>query len=249
MEPIQDVFTHAANDIFNDVQLQANPHVMHGLQGIIPGCRMNIEMTDAGGRKVSMSIVQARNTFKGRRRGPGRLRPRFHLSKNTRLLTLLSLVGGRWVCPLCRQGTSSSGRRRGAGRIQPRFCLLGTTHLLPLSSSATLEIALIVTTSVTLQWTCRKRLLHKCWVLQQLLQALQCWKGCRRGCWIDHGCGYYSANQKGCSQITQTACPSWCHIHIHCHSFPEGTVLAGKYICLLWSTTRRGLVRRVDIEP
>jgi hypothetical protein len=86
---------HSAYDILNDVQLQANPHVMHGLQGIIPGCRMNIEMNDASGRKVSMSIAQARNKFKGRRRGPGRIRPRFHLSRNTRLLILLSLVGER----------------------------------------------------------------------------------------------------------------------------------------------------------
>jgi hypothetical protein len=70
MELIQDIFMLAANnDILNDVQLQSNPHVMHGLQGIITGHWMNIEMTDAGGRKVGMFIVQARNKLKGQKKG------------------------------------------------------------------------------------------------------------------------------------------------------------------------------------
>jgi hypothetical protein len=61
MELIQNISTFAANNILNDVQLQSNPHIMRGLQGIIPGHQMNIEMTDAHGRKVRMSIALARN--------------------------------------------------------------------------------------------------------------------------------------------------------------------------------------------
>jgi hypothetical protein len=61
MELIQDISMLAASNILNDVQLQSNPHIMRGLQGIIPGHQMNIEMTDAHGRKVRMSIVLARN--------------------------------------------------------------------------------------------------------------------------------------------------------------------------------------------
>ncbi len=70
MELIQDISTLAADNILNDVKLQSNPHVMRGLQGSIPGCQMSIEMTDAGGRKVSMSILaQARNKLKGQKKG------------------------------------------------------------------------------------------------------------------------------------------------------------------------------------
>jgi hypothetical protein len=68
-ELIQDTSTLAANNILNDVQLQSIPHVIRGLQGIIAGFRMNIETTDAGGRKVSMSVAQARNKLKGQKKG------------------------------------------------------------------------------------------------------------------------------------------------------------------------------------
>ena len=46
--------------------MQCNPHVMRGLQDIIPGLWMNIKMTPArGGKKVSISIQQARKELKG----------------------------------------------------------------------------------------------------------------------------------------------------------------------------------------
>jgi len=48
--------------------MQCNPNVMRGLQEIIPGRRTNIEMRTlaGGGKKVSMSIQQARKELKGR---------------------------------------------------------------------------------------------------------------------------------------------------------------------------------------
>ena len=48
--------------------MQCNPNVMRGLQEIIPGRRTNIEMGTlaGGGKKVSMSIQQARKELKGR---------------------------------------------------------------------------------------------------------------------------------------------------------------------------------------
>ena len=56
--------TTAINDS-NITVMQCNPHVMPGLQEIIPSCRMNIEMTPAGGgQKVSMFLKQARKELK-----------------------------------------------------------------------------------------------------------------------------------------------------------------------------------------
>ncbi len=69
MELAQDISMCAANNILNEVQLQANPHVMCGLNGNILGRWMNIEMFDAGERKVSISIAQARNKFNGQNKG------------------------------------------------------------------------------------------------------------------------------------------------------------------------------------
>ena len=55
-QQVNSVSTMAANDIMNDIYVQSNPHVMHGLQGILPCHLMNIETTLAAGeRKVSMS--------------------------------------------------------------------------------------------------------------------------------------------------------------------------------------------------
>jgi hypothetical protein len=55
-QQVNSVSTMAANDIMNDIFVQSNPHVMHGLQGILPCHLMNIETTLAAGeRKVSMS--------------------------------------------------------------------------------------------------------------------------------------------------------------------------------------------------
>ena len=48
--------------------MQCNPNVMGGLQEIIPGRQKNIEMRTlaGGGKKVSISIQQARKELKGR---------------------------------------------------------------------------------------------------------------------------------------------------------------------------------------
>ena len=48
--------------------MQCNPNVMRGSQEIIPGCRTNIETRTlaGGGKKVSISIQQARKELKGR---------------------------------------------------------------------------------------------------------------------------------------------------------------------------------------
>jgi hypothetical protein len=44
---------------------------MQGLQGIIPCCCTNVEATPvAGGKKVSISIQQARNELKGQKKSP-----------------------------------------------------------------------------------------------------------------------------------------------------------------------------------
>jgi hypothetical protein len=75
MEHIQDISTMAVSDRMNGIYLQSNPHVIPGLQRIIPGCRINIKMTPAAGkRKVSMSIAQARNELKGQSKSKGSAR-------------------------------------------------------------------------------------------------------------------------------------------------------------------------------
>jgi hypothetical protein len=53
-----------AIDVLGSSNLQANPHVMHGLQELILGCRTNVTITD-GGKKVSMLLAQARKQLKG----------------------------------------------------------------------------------------------------------------------------------------------------------------------------------------
>jgi hypothetical protein len=95
MELIQDISRLAANNILNDVHLQSNPHLMCGLHGIIPGHWMSIEMSDAGGRKVSMSIAQARNELKGQKKGGRTDPPQILTLGEHHLLLLSSLVGGR----------------------------------------------------------------------------------------------------------------------------------------------------------
>jgi hypothetical protein len=79
---VTDIATKTAIDISTHTAMQCNPNVMRGLQEIIPGRRMNIEMTPAGGgKKVSMSIQQARNKeLKGRgaaRKNPPEMLPSF----------------------------------------------------------------------------------------------------------------------------------------------------------------------------
>jgi hypothetical protein len=71
-EIVQDVFTKTSIDALHDTSLQSTPYVMRGLQGIIPRCRSNVEVTPAiaGGTKVSMSIAAARKELKGQRKNP-----------------------------------------------------------------------------------------------------------------------------------------------------------------------------------
>jgi hypothetical protein len=58
-ELVTDIATKTAIDASSYTAMQCNPHIMRGLQDIIPGCRMNIEMTPAGGgKKVCMSLQQ-----------------------------------------------------------------------------------------------------------------------------------------------------------------------------------------------
>ncbi len=66
-ELVTDITTKTAINISTHTAMQCNPNVMRGLQEIIPSCWMNIEMTPAGGgKKVSISIQQARKELKGR---------------------------------------------------------------------------------------------------------------------------------------------------------------------------------------
>ena len=67
-ELVTDIATKTAIDTSTYTAMQCNPNVMRGLQEIIPGRRTNIEMrTMAGdGKKVSISIQQARKELKGR---------------------------------------------------------------------------------------------------------------------------------------------------------------------------------------
>ncbi len=64
-EIIQDMFTKTFINVLHITSMQCNPNVMWGLQGIIPGCRTTVEVTPvAGGKKVSISIQQARKELK-----------------------------------------------------------------------------------------------------------------------------------------------------------------------------------------
>jgi hypothetical protein len=73
-ELVTDIATKTAINTSTHTAMQCNPHVMRGLQDIIPGRRMNIEMTPAGGgKKVSISIQQARMELK--RHGAARKNP------------------------------------------------------------------------------------------------------------------------------------------------------------------------------
>jgi hypothetical protein len=66
-EVVTDIATKTAIDISSHTAMQNNPNVMRGLQEIIPGRRMNIEMRTlaGGGKKVSISVQQARKELKG----------------------------------------------------------------------------------------------------------------------------------------------------------------------------------------
>jgi len=70
-EIIQDVSTKTSIDALHNTSMQCNSNVMQGLQGIIPGRSTNVEVTPvAGGKKVRISIQQARKELKGQRKNP-----------------------------------------------------------------------------------------------------------------------------------------------------------------------------------
>ncbi len=65
-EIVTNIATKTAINVATSTALQCNPHVMRGLQDIIPCCRRNIKITPAAGDKmVSMSYQQARKELKG----------------------------------------------------------------------------------------------------------------------------------------------------------------------------------------
>ena len=63
-EIIQVVFTETSTDALHNTLMQCNPNVMRGLKGIIPGCCV------ADGKKVGISIQQARKELKGQSKNP-----------------------------------------------------------------------------------------------------------------------------------------------------------------------------------
>jgi hypothetical protein len=70
-EVIQDVFRKASINVLHNTSVQCNPNVMQDLQRIIPGCPTNVEVTPvAGGKKVSISIQQAKKELKGQKKSP-----------------------------------------------------------------------------------------------------------------------------------------------------------------------------------
>ena len=70
-EIIQDVFMKTSINALHNTSMQCTSNVMRGLQGIIPGHCTNVEVTPvAGGKKVSISIQQARKNLKGQRKNP-----------------------------------------------------------------------------------------------------------------------------------------------------------------------------------
>jgi hypothetical protein len=65
-EIVTNIATKTTINVATSTALQCNPHVMRGLQDIIPCCRPNVEITPAAGDKmVSMSYQQARKVLKG----------------------------------------------------------------------------------------------------------------------------------------------------------------------------------------
>jgi hypothetical protein len=81
-----DTATKTAIEMLHDDDIHSNPHVRHGLQGIIPG-HCNLVSIRTNGKKVSMSVAQARNELKGQVKGQRKA----HLSCSpTHLLPLAS---------------------------------------------------------------------------------------------------------------------------------------------------------------
>jgi hypothetical protein len=120
-ELIKDISMFAANNILNDIRLQSNPHIMRGLQGIIPSCRMNIEMTDAGGIKASMSIAQARNQLKGQKKGSRKDLPQI-LTLGEHTPPDFIFLGGRKVSMSIAQARNKlKGQKKGRRKNLPQI--------------------------------------------------------------------------------------------------------------------------------
>ena len=68
---LQDVaITRTSIDVLGNSRLQYDPYVMRGLQDLIPGRRTDVTISD-GGKKVNMSLAQARKQLKkGSKKSP-----------------------------------------------------------------------------------------------------------------------------------------------------------------------------------
>ena len=73
---LQDVaITRTSIDVLGNSRLQSDPYVMRGLQDLIPGRRTDVIISD-GGKKVNMSLAQARNQLKkGNKKSPPKPMP------------------------------------------------------------------------------------------------------------------------------------------------------------------------------
>ncbi len=83
-EQATDVITMTTINVSWSFNLQVDPHVMRGLQELIPSHRTNVIITN-GGKKVSMLLAQERKQLKGhggegRKKSPPKL---FSISENT----------------------------------------------------------------------------------------------------------------------------------------------------------------------
>ena len=74
-EQANDAITTTAIDVLGNSHLQSDPYVMRGLQDLIPGRRTDVTISD-GGKKVNMSLAQARKQLKkGGKKSPPELMP------------------------------------------------------------------------------------------------------------------------------------------------------------------------------
>ena len=69
-EQANNAITRTAIDVLGNSRLQYDPYVMRGLQDLIPGRRTDVTISD-GGKKVNMSLAQARKQLKkGSKKSP-----------------------------------------------------------------------------------------------------------------------------------------------------------------------------------
>jgi hypothetical protein len=96
VDVLMDTATKTAIEVLHDDDIHVNPHVRCGLQGIIPG-RRNMVSIRTNGKKVSMSVVQARNEFKGQVKGQKKSPPELQ-SHTPPTSSFISNVSNRAYC-------------------------------------------------------------------------------------------------------------------------------------------------------